>query len=389
MEIKSRVNDNRINCLNLYVETTFGEFLSFANKIMGNNEFQRSRVRTSKSVYSLLRNDLKIGCIIPPIVLAIPRISKTEGESISDTDLYNLIIKYPSDVLILDGLQRTFTLIDAEGEISETSTKLKFDSFPLRLEIYVGINRFGILYRMLTLNTGQTPMSARHQLEMLYSNIGQTDIEGMRIVKDGTGVARPEQNEFVFKNLIEGFSSYLKRDELPIDRQDILDNIQMLETISEEDMNKDLFDEFLACYLSVYNALRSAAGRLITDNDLRDENIEAPFGKSVEKVFSSSQALTGFGAAIGKMKDFKLIDGFEDIKTRITRLSCQESESDWFLNMIINFDLIKNNSKKIGNAQRMYFHYFFRELLNEDGDSYLNLLMSVINGYKKYLSQVS
>ena len=50
---------------------------------------------------------------------------------------------------------------------------------------------------------------------------------------------------------------------------------------------------------------------------------------------------------------------------------------------------IKTSAKKIGNAQRMYFHYFFRELLNGDSDSYMDLTAAVENGYRKYYSQVS
>lgn len=42
------------------------------------------------------------------------------------------------------------------------------------VEIYFKINRFGNLYRMLTLNTGQTPMSLRHQIEILYGNLDLT-----------------------------------------------------------------------------------------------------------------------------------------------------------------------------------------------------------------------
>lgn len=53
MEIMSRIKDYRINSINLYVETTFGEYLSFADQIIKNNELQRKRVKTSKSVYSL------------------------------------------------------------------------------------------------------------------------------------------------------------------------------------------------------------------------------------------------------------------------------------------------------------------------------------------------
>ena len=46
----SKIFDNRINSCNLYVETTFGEYLSFAKDIIKNNELQRKRVRASKSV---------------------------------------------------------------------------------------------------------------------------------------------------------------------------------------------------------------------------------------------------------------------------------------------------------------------------------------------------
>ena len=63
MVVMSKIYDNRINSCNLYVETTFGEYLSFARDIIKNNELQRKRVRASKSVCSLLKNDLKRGCL--------------------------------------------------------------------------------------------------------------------------------------------------------------------------------------------------------------------------------------------------------------------------------------------------------------------------------------
>ena len=51
-------------------------------------------------------------------------------------------------------------------------------------------------------------------------------------------------------------------------------------------------------------------------------------------------------------------------------------------------DFIKSRSKKIGNAQRMFLEYFYRELFNEESDSYADLLQAVENGYRKYESQV-
>ena len=73
MQIMSRIFDSRINSTNLYVETTFGKYLEFARAIIKNNDLQRKRVRTSKTVYSLLKTDLKKGCVVPPLVLAVTK----------------------------------------------------------------------------------------------------------------------------------------------------------------------------------------------------------------------------------------------------------------------------------------------------------------------------
>lgn len=393
MKIISKICDERINSWNLYIETTFGKYLSFASNIISNNELQRKRVRTSKSVYSLLKNDLKKGCVMPSLVLAITGIggiNVEQNNSELEEVLDRIIMKDSKNVLILDGLQRTYTLLDAENEIKQTEPGLlsKFNEYPIRLEVYVNINKFGVLYRMLTLNTGQTPMPARHQLEMLYRDKLDTSVEGVKLVTDVEGTADPDANEFIFKNVIDGFNSYMNRNELPIDRQEMLDNIQVLEHMSEEDVKNDIFEEFLSIYARVFNKLcEISGGYTLTKEDCDEYGIsESPFGKKVSKVFSTSQAMTGFGAALGKMKDMGVISNVADIEKALTELEANDNE--WFLELLVRFDKIKSTSKKIGNAQRMLMHYFFRELFNKDSDSYLNLLYAVDNGYKKYYSQV-
>ena len=389
----SRIKDYRINSMNLYVETTFGEYLSFADQIIKNNELQRKRVKTSKSVYSLLKDDLKKGCVMPPLVLAVTKTDVIDADEIDEEELLEYIKENTDDVLILDGLQRTYTLLDARSEMEKAGKKKmqQFLGYSLRLEIYVEINRFGVLYRMLTLNTGQTPMSLRHQLEMLYSDMLDTEIEGVILIPDNEGKADPDEGEFVFKNAVEGFNSYMGRNELPIDRQDLLDNIKMMENMSEENVTDDLFKEFLEGYIKVFNALRKITNEyvLIKEDAQEYEISESPFGKKVSKVFSTSQALTGYGAAIGKMKDNGVITDIKDITGMLRRLIQKNDGYEWFLEMLLKFDRIKESSKKIGNAQRMFFHYFFRELFNKESDSYLDLEEAVENGYKKYNSQVN
>ena len=71
----------------------------------------------------------------------------------------------PQNLVILDGLQRTYTLIAAKEELEKENDSKALSNFlnqKLRLEIYTGINKFGILYRMLTLNTGYRWHSVSH-----------------------------------------------------------------------------------------------------------------------------------------------------------------------------------------------------------------------------------
>ena len=397
MKVLSSIQDNRINSLNVYVETTFGEYLSFASNIISNNGLQRKRVRTSKTVYSLLKTDLEQGCVIPPLVLAITNDYELEGDS--EEERGSLLLDYiqtnPDSIIILDGLQRTYTLIDADLEMTtrDSAEYLQFKNHTLRLEVYLKINKFGILYRMLTLNTGQTPMSPRHQLEMLYSDMLGTEVEGLKLIPDTKRGADTRKNEFKFSNAIEGFNSYLKRDELPIDRLELLENIKVLEYMSKEQVENDLFKEFLESYIKLYNTLRTITDdKVLSEGDLIEAGISpSPFGKSVCDVFSTSQALTGYGAAIGRMKDRRITS----IEKVVEIIQCLEetykgnTDTEWLCEMLLRFDMIKTVSKKIGNAQRMFFQYFFRELLNKDGDSYLNLREAVEASYIKYDSQVN
>ena len=55
MKVLSRIFDNRINSTNLYIEISFGEYLSFAKEIIGNNDLQRKRVKNLKQYILCLK----------------------------------------------------------------------------------------------------------------------------------------------------------------------------------------------------------------------------------------------------------------------------------------------------------------------------------------------
>lgn len=328
MKIVSEILDKRISSRNILVEMNYKEYLTVAKKIKNNNELQRKRVTNAKSVYSLLQRDMEIGCIFPPIVLAITN-QKDSKEQVTEDELQETFNSALNKVLILDGLQRTNTLLDAEKELSSDVKKIEaFYSNKLRVEIYAHINKFGVLYRMLTLNCGQTPMKPRHQIEMLYSDLLQNEIDGVKILKDTDTYVGKDDLFFTFQYAIEGFDSYLKRDELPIDKQELLDNIEMLENMSKEDSNKDVFKEFISLYIKFFKKMISIYSNFeVSDEMCQSYDIKGnPFGKTAMKVFSTSQSFTGFGAAVGKLKEMSLITGFDnitpEIKTRKYQAAC-------------------------------------------------------------------
>lgn len=380
MEIIGKgIYDQRIKSHNVIIEISLGEYYNLSKEILKKNEFQRKRVKSSGSVYSLLKSDLKSGCIMPPIVLAL---SKTLQQT--DPELLKKEIEDNKDnLVILDGLQRTYTIRDLIDELRNSGDP-EFDKVLLntiRIEIYIGINRLGILYRMLTLNTGQTPMSSRHQIEIIYSDYSDISGSNIKLIREIDGSSPQKLGEYKFRDIIEGFTSYLERDYLTIERTDILDNIKSLEKLSTIDQNNDLFESFLTTYHEFVNKITN----LSNDWEYNGETTlsSAPFGQNTIKIFNKSQSLTGFGSAIGKLIDFESIKSLELVKKDIESLT--DSDIEYALNqLIIYLDKIRVIAKKIGNDQRLFFHYFFRELFGKNEDSHLKLKESVENAYRQY-----
>jgi hypothetical protein len=382
-----KMRDLRIDGDNYLMQVKIKDYINISRHILKKNEFQRRRVRAAKSVYSLLKQDLIKGCVIPPISLALNKISET-FESQLNEGMPGALLENIDNLLILDGLQRTYSLIDIEkdlqAEYGEESPEIKtFYNHQIRLEIYSGLNKLGILYRMLTLNTGQTPMSLRQQVEMLYLDYADINIDGIEIVKESESRSATEFHQYNFKEIVEGFNSYIERNELPIARQDILDNIKGLEKLADENSSEDIFKEYLQAVHHFIDKLNN----LTNCYELDKEDYDISFGGTTTKIFKRSQSFTGFGAAIGKLKDNGTISGLSDIIPLIEQLSLSPEDSEVFLSKLNdNFNWIKEHASKIGNAQRNYLHFFYRELFNENSDSYLELVKSASTAFNRYNS---
>jgi len=387
MEIKSQLKDERINAKNILVEMSLIEYKDLISDILDKNEFQRKRVKASKTVYALLKEDLLKNCIIPPIVLALT--SELQYDENDSEQFTTKIREKKKDLVILDGLQRTHTILDL---INELEYKQDYDSLnrltsnKIRVEIYNGLNRLGILYRMLTLNTGQTPMSLRQQIEILYLDYANNNsFKDIELIKEKDDAAPRGENQYNFKEAIEGFNSYITRDELPFDRTDLLENISSMEKLSKENNQTEIFEDYLSALHSTIKRFNEILGEIELSADFYDK-IPYPFGKNSTRAFKRAQVYSGFGAALGKLIDFDLIKDIKTIPSIVDKIEVSSPEE--FLEQLnLALDEVAKSSRKIGNAQRSYFVFFFRELFNPNSDSYLQPENATEQAKQKYISQ--
>lgn len=391
MRVVSTIKDGRINALNVLTEMSIGDYLSVGEKILQKNEFQRNRVKRSSSVYSLLRKDLKENCTFPPIVLALS-FDKVQslglGESLTDEKL--LEIFKPEYLVILDGLQRTYNLKEVKDEFLKNGDTEKLEKYlnnKIRIEIYIGINKLGILYRMLTLNTGQTPMSTRHQIEILYSDYIENDINGIKLIKQVDETRNQNIGEYQFKDVVEGFNSYLDRDESGINRNEILENIENLEKLSAENNEKDIFEDYITSFNEFMKKMHVISNDWKYNKESIEGNIDSIFGKDILHIFNKPQVLSAFGAAIGKLKDNELISSFDDIKRDIRNIAFSDKDINEHMNSLLTtLDKVKKNASKIGVEQRRYLYYFYFFLFNPNSESYLSFDKTITVSYKRYSS---
>lgn len=379
MQIKSILEDRKVSAKSVLIEISIGDYLDLARKIYKKNNLQRRRVRSSRTVYSLLKADILYGCVIPPVVLAY-----TKPAGTLEAGLPVAFMDDSDHFVLLDGLQRSLTLMDIEAELStQPEIHTEFLSRPMRCEIYEGINKIGILYRMLTLNTGQTPMSVRHQIEIMYQDYLDVQVEGITLVREVDARRARQPNCYNFRDVIEGLNSYLERSESPLDRGDILDNISSLENLAKENDTRDVFKDFLTSWNRFISKITELDLKHPFDalpDDTTEDAESKIWGSTGVQIFKRAQAVSGFGAAIGMLRDEDGATTFNNLD--INNITLGSSNEDFMLEFNDLMSSLTARAKRIGNAQRLFFRQYFKMLFWVESGAYLNLSRSLNEAYR-------
>lgn len=191
-------------------------------------EFQRNPLRAS--FYKRLEEDIQSGCIMPNITVAI----KTNGDKLKNEDITEEYINGNlKNAFILDGIQRLNTLNRIDKSKLDKSRKLYCN-------ILVSDSMDRLLYRMITLNNGQKPMSARHQIEILAGNIfdfGSLPI--LSVTEKEKKLKNKKSEESMNKeSLIKGYLAYISNS-INIDNQKIIED-KMNELIADKILNSNI-----------------------------------------------------------------------------------------------------------------------------------------------------
>lgn len=396
MKFTSILIDRKIMGINVGLEISTADYLAFAREVIKKNEYQRKRVSSHGKTYDLLRRDILDGCVIPPIILAVTDaygeqlnalvLSVISGgpdpQSVKRLEDYVEKAIAEQELVILDGLQRTNTLLDISASVSKGEDGRGFDKNLLRLEIYVGLSKTGILYRMLTLNTGQTPMSFRHQLEILYHDyIDRRDfpnsIEIFREVdeKRARGIGK-----YKYQDVVDMFYAYSTGSPMPYDRLALVGQLREINFLSDFEYRPDVDDmRGLVVahnhFVTHVNA-QSGAWHLVGSRDDEEGNVEGvnrPFGKSVPSIFERPQAMAGFGAECKRLVSLGKLSDVNEVNALINETRFSSDPAEAFENLLRILNDIASRSKKIGDSQRAYFQYAFRALLLKESESYLDL----------------
>lgn len=260
------------------------------------NRLNIQRNLQNPSFYKRLKDDLLDGCIMPPITIAIVTDLKQFPETLDGASTF--INNNVKNMFILDGIQRLNTLNTAYK--NPDSEKILDLNRPLFLNILVCSSMDNLLYRMITLNNGQKPMSANHQIEILLSNIYKFDDLSIKIItsKEKGKVGKIE-NTFEKSTIIKSYLAFVT-DSISIDNKKIIDE-KMDGLITKKIMESKVTNDSLEF------------SEIITIINIFAKN------KEIKTWFDNTNNMIGFSVGIKKsynfVKDINTEDFLKSIKT--------------------------------------------------------------------------
>ncbi len=333
LQIIGTTKDLRTNTTVLYAQIKIADYLPFVGDDFDRFEIQRKK--ESHKGYKRLKKDIELGALIPTITLAVEPSIVPEYKELVESENSNAIVDKllsdPEKIYILDGLQRTYII----KEIVSAGALLNEDQ-QLLLEIWLESNINHLIYRLIVLNSGQKPMSMRHQIELLFITMRETltnEIPDLTVLRESDETVRTKAKEFPFERLVTSYKAFLTKSP-EIDKDNII-----AEKIIETDI-LDSEEEFLSAsflsfkrYLIIYCQLDGEVYRIYHGstlnkyrNWLADGNVINSFFAALSKTLLNESREAAITKSLSTLLDKLRSSNLGDDPLELTKYSELRSE---------------------------------------------------------------
>lgn len=377
--------DKKVSGKCLLIDITIGDYVELIQNNLENLPLQRGKVISRKSdVYKRLQEDLKNNTIMPPLSLVVSKKFSNIIKDIRDIRKLEQTINEKIDnesLSILDGLQRTYCILNVIDDLKDKPEKLKrFKNSRIRAELWYSIETGALLYKILVLNTGQFKMSMRHQLEILYmplketiSNIAEErGIEDMRFSTYKAPSPSKKPYQYSFGNIVEALTAFNTRDPIVDKTNIVVTELERMRFI-EERSNKlklgsdDDIEQFSNLLFSLDEKFWKKYRERMTESD-DSGNEKLLEWTSRNDFMNSAPFLSGFFASCGNSRN-KNNENYGGRKNKLFRIFDENTEDP--LKLRILSDILedeKARSKKLGITLRNFFFHGFNEFFEGEND---------------------
>lgn len=273
------------------------------------NRLDIQRKTQNESFYKRLEKDLEDGCIMPPLTIAF--IEKNDVADYTQSKFKTYISKNISKGFILDGIQRLNTLQRVHKKKSLDLNR------PLFLNIIICKKRDNLLYRMVTLNNGQKPMTARHQIEILASNLYNFSDYGLNVLTEKEAANKKPKGSFKKADLISAYIAYLSNT-TNLDNTKIIES-KMDELIARKIMESNITSNQDISFSDVLTEIARLTKLDVADKWLRNVNNLVGFSVGIKKSLKKIQntSIDVFSESINAFED--AFDNFDVSKIKLSR----------------------------------------------------------------------
>lgn len=378
MELSNIVilQDRRTNGLSVSAITSIEEYILWYKDKGEANKLPEQRpvlnTRSANTIRKRLIQDLMEGAVIPPIVIGVS--VEADYSSLNNDTVIDFINSNLNQGTVIDGMQRTAALLAAiEGNP-------EINNNPIRLDFWLSNDIFSLVYRMLVLNTGQTPWDIKRQMEVVYGpmlNETVKHVKNFSIHRKYDGVRRKRSGEYTASSVVELFLAFstrkdnLNNNEKIADDFTRLDVTQLAGTSQASELFYDAIDMLCKFDLAISRFKEN-------DEDIQPEDKNNRFTEGMD-LFTQNSAKIGFIVALAQAimgRAGSTEKTVEEQKTKMGQIRSNfdamiakiEGMDDEALTAFLAFDVLREKiaslpPKNIGAHQRAFYRTGFGVLI--------------------------